>query len=96
MADSMTDERLAEIEARWQGTTPGPWEYVPQQKTGFGEVTSPRRTVCDVWNEPGTKGAVAFANGTAIAAAPSDVRELVAEVRRLKAELARQAAGALA
>jgi hypothetical protein len=84
----MTDQRLAEIEARWHGTTPGPWEYTPQQKTGYGEVTSPGRTICDVWNEPGTKGVVASANGLAIAAAPSDVRELVAEVRKLRAELA--------
>jgi hypothetical protein len=77
----MTDAELAQIEARWAAATPGEWER--HEYTG------------DVWwiSEAieGEDNLIAWTgtlseheDAEAIAHAPTDIQQLVAEVRRLR------------
>ena len=89
----MTPERLAEIRARAEAATPGPWE-AEDYSTDPGDEGS-----CITAGEPGTmrQRAVAYAidypwttpescaaDATFIAHARTDVPELAAEVERLR------------
>ncbi|MGQ4437971.1 hypothetical protein ACN6LI_003337 [Streptomyces violaceoruber] len=91
MNDHLTEQQLTDIEARAGAATEGPWctdaweiyqgtEYVPGVSRWIGETcrgaTSPEQDRADA----------AF-----VAAARSDVPALLAEVRRLQAELAKSA-----
>lgn len=92
----MTDEELAEIEKRWSAVTKGDW-YCDCQPSGPCAAKCYRETV-EVYN--GTERVIiaqrptydcgnkkqTFADMLAIAKAPLDVRRLIAEVRRLRAE----------
>lgn len=83
MAEPLTDERLADIEARCQAATPGPWQTDSDSCCLYGT------------DEPGMLGTWLMTSlggpdgtpqdGAFIAAARADVPDLVAEVRRLRA-----------
>ena len=82
----MTDEELAAIEARLKKATPGPWRVVVN---GQGDYDAP-----GIEGE-GDAGSVLFDAGllshtdrALIAHAPADLRALIAEVERLRAEVA--------
>jgi hypothetical protein len=78
--DVMTDERLAEIEARAKDATPGPWE--PEHRSVIGNDVV-------IVDDCATAGWDVYpANQDFIAHARADVPALVTEVRRLRAELA--------
>ncbi|MYS16596.1 hypothetical protein [Streptomyces sp. SID4982] len=89
MTQPPTDQQLDEIEDRTNAATPGPWEFVTDDHGSHGIETS-------IWSE-GTHRYVAEtvtgmspADGGFTAHAREDVRTLLAEVRRLRAELARR------
>jgi len=67
----LTDERLAEIEARCNAATPGPWKNVG----GY----------CDVCASDREKEANRQANAEFVVHARADVPDLLAEVRMLRA-----------
>ena len=73
----MTPERLAEIRARAEAATEGPWRIdgrrVVYERDGWAEMVTPILHVS--------------ADATFIAAARTDVPELVAEVERLQARV---------
>ena len=84
MPDPMTPERLAEIEARANAATQGPWEWHPYMGSGatlakpnhpFHELNILKTT--DDWPP-------VAADAEFIAAARNDVPALLAEVRRLQ------------
>ena len=84
MTDPMTTERLAEIEARANAATQGPWEWHPYMGSGatlakpnhpFHELNILKTT--DDWPP-------VAADAEFIAAARTDVPALLAEVRRLQ------------
>lgn len=74
----LTKKRLAAIRARDAAATPGPWEaddweiYGPDQSVWVGETCD-----SDDWNK-------SCANAEFIAHARTDVRDLLAEVERLR------------
>jgi hypothetical protein len=79
----MTPEQLAEIEARAEAATPGVWYW-----EALGEHGYPQRigndaevAVAETWTDPEWPPA----NAEFIAHARTDVPDLVAEVRRLRA-----------
>lgn len=79
----MTNERLAEIDARWKVSSTGEWRvgiYNDQEADGCVEVTG-EGLICDVFGVGGSSGDLDF-----IAAAHQDIPDLIAEVRRLTAE----------
>ena len=89
MTDTMTPERLDEIEARANAATPGPWEWHPYMGSGatlakpnhpFHELNILKTT--DDWPP-------VAADAEFIAAARTDVPALLAEVRRLQAAVER-------
>ena len=89
MTDPMTPERLAEIEARANAATQGPWEWHPYMGSGatlakpnhpFHELNILKTT--DDWPP-------VAADAEFIAAARTDVPALLAEVRRLQAAVER-------
>jgi hypothetical protein len=71
----ITEEQLAEIEARANAATPGPW----RESASCGLVSDHPHVTRDVWSIPKLDGDMPF-----IAAARTDVPALVAEVRRLR------------
>lgn len=81
----MTEDDLKAIEARTEAATPGPWEQ------DLGSVKSPHavRGVLPAY----VCGIASDQDATFIAAARTDVPDLVAEVRRLR-ELGRELAEA--
>ena len=70
----LDDKRLAEIEARCNAATPGPWKNVG----GY----------CDVCASDREKEANRQANAEFVVHARADVPDLLAEVKRLRAEMA--------
>jgi hypothetical protein len=97
----MTEEELIEIEARCNAATPGPWEQVKKSVriAGLGDLPhAPNAYGGGICNCLGAQRLYrddqvdrpAVANAVFIAASRSDVPALVAEVRRLRAELARR------
>lgn len=95
----MTDEELAEIEARAAKATPGPWVVAPWD----GDEGNVRLTVTvgpdaggwmvadGDWHGPGDAPHDREANAAFMAAARADVPALLAEVRRLQGVVAEQA-----
>lgn len=88
MAEPLTAERLAEIKARAEKATPGPW-FLRDEGT-FGEVLVQYRTEPHGFRFPVAR-AVRSTPGYAesaefIAHARQDVPDLVAEVERLREE----------
>jgi hypothetical protein len=90
----LTDERLAEIEARRNAATPGPWEQVNKSVRVMGTATTyaPNAYEGGICNCLGAQRLYrdkviddrAMANAAFIAHAPDDVADLLAEVRRLR------------
>ena len=96
----MTEWELAEIEARAQAATVGPWETKRAAiGTDVGIVAAihgSRHVLAEVWSQvdalpPDEQRA--FSDARFIAHARADVPKLVAEVRRLRAELERGSDG---
>lgn len=86
--DLLTDERLAEIEARLTRATPGPWAYKDRMGGGgcfvFSEETFHVVAVED--GEPSVAAPLGRPDAAFIAAAREDLPLLLAEVRRLRAQ----------
>ena len=93
----MSNERLAEIEARANAATPGPWEFgteptFVEHGMRYGGETVIRGQEGNVVDSQGGQGAggdwsdldVSEEDGRFIAAARTDIPGLVAEVRRLR------------
>jgi hypothetical protein len=79
----MDEAKLQEIEARANAATPGPWQMEHR-----GVVAGSCRDVIDIVDDCAVSGWRDYpANQAFIAAARTDVPELVAEVRRLTAAL---------
>jgi hypothetical protein len=85
----MTDDRLAELERLCAAATPGPWEVDADRRLALG--------VASVRCVHGTRPTVAHVDAhlremdeaaAFVAAARTAVPELIAEVRRLRAEAA--------
>lgn len=81
----MTDKELSEIKARADAATPGPW------RVDAVDNESGQTLYCaEVFIEPGVSAVWRMnPNASFIAHARTDVPELVAEVKRLRSELAR-------
>ena len=77
----MTKEQLAEIKARAEAATPGPWEYI--ERKGFPTITSEGfRQSSEPWFDiSGDEDAIFCAH------ARTDIPALLAEVERLKTEV---------
>lgn len=77
----MSDETEAAIRERWAAATPGPWEY---RERSYWSV--PKKCWC-LW--VGIGGGIYGSEATerAIAHAPTDIADLLAEVERLRAEV---------
>ena len=80
-AEPMSPERLAEIRARVDAATPGPWHL---DDDGAEIKTPDHGTIADIW-EPTQESR----NGEFIAGARTDVPDLLAENDRLTTELAK-------
>lgn len=81
---------LDAIRERWASATPGPWAVHPYDAdpAGFKEIHVPRTDGSR--GAPIVGGFATTATAEAIAAAPTDVAALVAEVERLRAKVARE------
>jgi hypothetical protein len=100
MPDPISPDRLAEIRDRAQAATPGPWRthdtyvhdggYCMTVLSGDGNSTEPRAWLPTFSNATGSPMARNVeADAEFMAAARQDVPELLAEVDRLTAELAK-------
>lgn len=84
----MTDDELAEIEARANAATPGPWE--PYRRVTLGVVSVMSAAMFENRNGVDVDYVVAdardesFANADFIASSRTDVPALIAEIRRLQ------------
>jgi hypothetical protein len=97
----ITEDRLAEIEARANAATPGPWvagqhgpaRFVVTADEGDVTVGAVTREVFEIYDgcAPWRFGDAPIPEALFIAAARTDVPALVAEVRRLTAALAAHA-----
>lgn len=77
---ALNPERLAEIRARVEATSPGPWRFDANR----AEIYSPNgHLIADVW-EPTHESE----NAEFIAHAPEDTRALLAEIERLQRRVA--------
>ena len=82
MTSPLTDTQLNDIDSRANAATPGPWK----RSEDYSDVLAPDGSqLASYW---------LTADGEFIAHAPEDVRALLAEIRRLRAELDRRAAEA--
>lgn len=80
-AINMTDADLAEIEARADAATPGPWRVDDKRPPECNiRHEGPGWPICGMWSLSDNRPE----NATFIAHARSDVKDLVAEVRRLQ------------
>jgi hypothetical protein len=68
---------ITEIKKRLAAATPGPWQVLKERDGSVGVIQTSHITR-DVWSIPRTEADVEF-----IAAAPSDIAYLLAEVERL-------------
>ena len=85
----MTPERLAEIRARAEAATEGPWEATWEEGDDWWSITgAPQRVGADgpwaLCPEVATSDARDPADATFIAHARTDVPDLVAEIERLR------------
>ncbi len=92
----MTNEQLAEIEARLNAATPGPWIDTDSKPTAEGmlivlagsdPISTTAREVCVFCDMEECEGED-LRDAKFIANAPADIATLIAEVRRLQADLA--------
>ena len=93
MSGLLSEERLAAIEARVRATTPGPWwgcrdachpaDYTPESVVFAADWSA----VCELATDDGL-GDRDRANKDFIAESRQDIPDLLAEVRRLRNELA--------
>jgi hypothetical protein len=102
MTDRLTEQQLDAIEARANATTPGPWGTHRDLTAAYTVQARPRLTRNGTDHEgdiatltPGRTDDESYANARFIAHAPEDVRALLAEIRRLHAELASARAAAI-
>jgi hypothetical protein len=94
---AMSDERLAEIEARLKAATPGPWEWHENGGRDMGRFDGAEgRSVCTFGDSSDyypTQGEPPETwDRDLIAHAPTDLASLIATVRSLRTALARAAA----
>lgn len=97
--EPITDQRLQEIEDRLNAITPGQWEHITKTRHGtplpnsLSFIRAPRldpshpydiEVMGEDRNDQLYPPEQAFADGDFIAAAPTDVRDLIAEIRRLR------------
>lgn len=83
-ASGMSEERLRGIEGRLAAATPAPWGFNSYNRIESGATV---KTVCWVPVRAGDTATVQGAADAAfIAAAPTDLRDLLREVRRLRGE----------
>lgn len=80
-----------EIKGLLEGITPGEWKYVVRGHTSrYGDhvdhIQLPNNLCADVIHPPAQGKEASIANAQFIAAAPSIIRDLLAEVERLDAE----------
>ena len=78
----MTDARLAEIRERWAKATPGPWAHDRPPGEVYA-LSDGSEIIADVYGGPDGR---LEPNSAAIAAAPTDIADLLAEVERLRLE----------
>ena len=98
-SEPMTDERLAEIEARANAATSGQWEACGQERGGCecgmiwsrsaGALVMEAIQFHPALNEPARSEAQMKLNALFVAHARADVPDLCAEVKRLREEVAR-------
>ena len=91
---AISDERLAEMQARCDAATPGPWftEETPRSQNGWPTCSVVAATYRKQNVYVAFGGVAPEANRRFIAAARTDVPDLIAEVRRQEAALAEIAA----
>ncbi len=87
----MTPERQAEIEARLEAATPGPWSSSREDMDSYIPSTDgDTNLVVFVYRDPHERipvmGGSERPDARLIAAAPTDIRDLLAEVSRLRGE----------
>ena len=91
----MTPERLDEIEVRADSATPGPWTKKPPERLTEGPAAGMLPGVCIAATSPSKQnrvyasppgGQFPSADQNFIAHARTDIPDLLAEVRRLRAE----------
>ena len=80
----MTDEELAAILGRLKNITPPPWFHVLASIVGTKDDPESPDATCVCCTEWGYCGDDPQANAEFIAAAPTDISRLLAEVERLK------------
>ena len=85
----MTDEELAAIQGRLKNITPPPWFHVLASIVGTKDDPESPDTTCVCCTEWGYCGDDPQANAAFIAHAPDDIAHLLAEVERLRDEVAR-------
>ena len=87
----MNEKELAEIEARAEAATPGPWEFdqknigYAHHRSHYGLLTNASRDTKDYWLSINVDYGMEH-NADFIAHARQDVPALVAEVRRMSGE----------
>lgn len=89
----LTDERLAEIRDRWGNATSGPWRW--KDATGLDDTGEylyggSDTLVVGTWGHDWRGLEITDADAEAIAHAPEDVAELLAEVQLLREALSNQ------
>lgn len=82
----MTDDELCAIQGRLKNITPPPWFHVLASIVGTKDDPESPDATCVCCTEWGYCGDDPQANATFIAAAPTDIARLLAEVDRLREE----------
>lgn len=86
----MTDEQLAEIEARANAATPGPWFWtgrVDDWGHSGPDLMGPNdAVVCQSWGHDADGLEIADSDMSFIANAREDIPALIAEIRRLRSQ----------
>jgi len=77
----LTDEKLAELEAMAKAATPGPWSFRERAAEDYMVGSIDYEWIAHVWHHEGDAAFIAATD-------PDTVLSLIAEVRRLRADLA--------
>ena len=86
----MTDDELCAIQGRLRNITPPPWFHVLASIVGTKDDPESSDATCVCCTEWGYCGDDPQANAAFIAHAPDDIAHLLAEVERLREEVARR------